>query len=58
MNMYLQFISNLHNEWKQTVEILPNVRQKPAYFTYNQYHGCWCPGEARSSCDIDYVEPE
>ena len=28
----------------------------------SQYHGCWCPGDARSqginNNDIDYVEPE
>ena len=32
----------------------------PNPILHSQYHGCWCPGDARSQCisnhDIDYVE--
>ena len=58
---YLQFISFLHAGMTQIVEILPHVKQELT-FLHRQYHGCWCPGDARSQVIsnhyIDYVEPE
>ena len=51
-------MSFLHIDMTQVVEILPQIRQGP---THSQYHGCWCPGDARSqdisSYDIDIVKP-
>ena len=50
-NLYLHLMSFLHIDMTQVVEILPD----------SQYHGCWCPGDARSqginNHDIYYVEP-
>ena len=43
-------------------EIFPQGRQWPWPILYNQYHGCWWPGDARSqgiSCHcIDLVHPK
>ena len=43
-NMYLHFRSLFHTDMTQVVEILPQVRP----ILHSQYHGCWCPGDARS----------
>ena len=56
MNIYLHFMSFLHTNKTQVVEIPPQIRQGPD----NQYHGCWCPGDDRSqgisNHDIDLVK--
>ena len=55
-------MSFLHIDMAQVVETFPQVRQGPTYSTYSgsQYHGCWCPGDARSqgisNNDIDLVK--
>ena len=60
MNIYLHLMSFLHTNKTQVVEIPPRVGQVPANL-HNQYHGCWCPGDARSqgisNHDIDLVKP-
>ena len=33
INKYLHFVSYLHIDMMQVVEILPQIRQEPAYFT-------------------------
>ena len=53
-------MSFLHIDMTQVVEI--NVKQdKDLPILHNQYHGCWCPGDARSqgisNHDIDQVKP-
>ena len=57
INIYLHFVSFLHIDTTQVVEIRPQIRQEP---TYSQYHGCWCPGDVRSqgisSHDTDLVK--
>ena len=59
IKIYLHFMSFLHANKTQVVEIPPRVRQGSAYSTY-QYHGCWCPGDVRSqgisNHDIDLVK--
>ena len=59
IKMYLQFISFLHTDMTQAIEILPCVRQNLPIL-HSQYHGCWCPGNARSQGisknDIYFVE--
>ena len=61
ISIYLHFVSFLHIDTTQVVEILPQIRQELAYSTYSIYHGCWCPGDVRSlgisSHDIDLVKP-
>ena len=51
--MYLWFLSFLYTDTTRAVEIPVCV---------SQYHGCWCPGDARSQGIIchnnDFVEPE
>ena len=42
-NMYSQFLSFLHANMTQVVEILPHVPT-----LHSPYHGCWWPGDARS----------
>ena len=37
----------LYIDMTQVVEILTQVRQECTYST-GEYHGCWCPGDARS----------
>ena len=58
-NIYLHFMSFLHIDMRQVVEIHSQVKQEP---TYRQYHGCRCPGDARgqgiSNHDIYYVESD
>ena len=58
-NINLHFMSFLHIDMTQVLEILPQVRQELTIL-HNQYHGYWCPGDARSqgiiNHDIDYVE--
>ena len=38
------------------------MEDKDLFILHNQYHGCWCPGDAKSqginSHDIDLVVPE
>ena len=55
-NIYLYFMSFLHIDKTQVVEILPQGADVLA----TQYHGCWCPADARSqginNHDIYYVE--
>ena len=54
--MCLKFISFLHTVITQVVEILPSL------ILHTQYHGRWCPGDARSRGishrDVDCAEPE
>ena len=61
INIYLHFVSFLHIDTTQVVEILPQVRPEPTPILHSQYHGCWCPGDVRSqgisSHDIDLVKP-
>ena len=56
INIYLHFVSFIHIDTTQVVEILSQIRQEPTY----QYHGCWCLGSLRnqgiSSHDIDIVK--
>ena len=33
INIYLHFVSYLHIDTTQVVEILPQIRQEPTYFT-------------------------
>ena len=41
LNIYLHFMSFLHTNKTQVVEIPPRVRQGPALpILHNQYHGC------------------
>ena len=58
-NIYLHFMSFLHTDMTQVVEILPRGRQKS--ILHSQYHGHWCPGDTKShvinNSDFDYVEP-
>ena len=58
-NIYSHSVSFRHIDITQVDEIRPQVRQEP--IIHSQYHGCWCPGDARSqdirSHDIGYVEP-
>ena len=60
INIYLQFVSFLHIDTAQVVEILPQ-KNKNLPILRTQYHGCWCPGDVRSqgisSHDIDLVKP-
>ena len=60
--MYQQFISFLHNDMTEAVEILPQVSREFTYST-NKYHGCWdFSSDARSHGiiirDTYYVEPK
>ena len=59
INIYLKYLLFLHTVIAQAVEILSHGRQGPAHL-HNQYHGFWCPGNARSQSisnhDFDYVE--
>ena len=61
INIYLHFVSFLHIDTMQVVEILPLEQDKNLPILHNQYHGCWCPGDVRSqgisSHDIDLVKP-
>ena len=54
INIYLHFMSFLHTDKTQ-------VDEKDLPILHNQYHGCWCPGDARSqgisNPDIDLVKP-
>ena len=56
--MYLQYISFLHAEMTQLKSFL--VYDKNLLYIV-KYHGCCCPGNARSQDSsnhaIDYVEP-
>ena len=49
----------LHIDMTQVVEILLQVKDKDLPILHSQYHGCWCPGDARSqgisNHDIDQV---
>ena len=58
-NIYLHFMSFLHIDMAQAVEIISQIRPELAYSTY-QYHGFWCPGDARNQAitnhDIYYIE--
>ena len=53
--MYVQFLSLLHIDMTQVIEILPHVRQ-------GQYNGCWYPCDAKtqgiSKYDIDPVNQD
>ena len=59
-NIYLHFVSFLHVDTTQEVEILPQ-KDKNLPNLHSQYHGWWCPGDVRSqdisSHDIDIVKP-
>ena len=62
MYMYLQFLSFLHMDMAQVVEILPyTVYDKELPSLLSWYHGFWWPGDARnqgvSNHDIDLVNP-
>ena len=63
INMYLHFVSFLHIDMTQVLKILPRIlkQEKDLSILYNQYHGCWCPGDVRSqgisSHDIDLGKP-
>ena len=58
-NIYLHFMSFLHIDMTEAVEIISQIRPELAYSTY-QYHGLWCPGDARNHAitnhDIYYIE--
>ena len=58
-NMHLHFMSFLHNNKTQVVEIPPQDKDLPTL--HDQYHGCWWPGDARSqgisNHDFDLVKP-
>ena len=62
INIYLHFMSLLHIDMTQVVEILPCVRQGPTCSIHIQYLGFWWPGDAKSrgisNHDIYYVEPD
>ena len=53
-------MSFLHTNKTHGVEILLE-EDKDLPILHNQYHGCWCPGDARSqginNHDIDLVKP-
>ena len=58
--MYLQFISFLHSDESQVVEILPHVRQDLTYSTWSK---SWVmfgdiKSQGISNHDIDYIELE
>ena len=56
--------TSYQNHWAPLVFISPwevLIQDKHLLILHGQYHGCWCPGNARSqgssNHDIDYVEP-
>ena len=59
--IYFHFLLFLNIEMAQIVEILSYGR-KDLFILHSQYHGCWCPGDARSqgisSQGIGVVIPE
>ena len=59
-NMYLHFISFLHTDMTQVVEILLH-KNIDLPTIHSQYHGYWWPGDARSqgisNRDTYYIEP-
>ena len=59
INIYLHFVSFLHIDTMQVVEILPQIRQNLPIL-HSQYHGYWFPGDVRSqgisSHDIELVK--
>ena len=54
-------MSFLHTNKTHVVEIPRLEYDKHIHILHNQYHGCWCPGDARSqgisNYDIDLVKP-
>ena len=48
IKMYLEFISFLHTDMTQVIEILSHETQKP--IPHMQHIRCWCPGNTMSQC--------
>ena len=62
--MHKHFMMSFVNiDMTQVIESVPRVMQdKDLPIIYSQFHGCWCPGDARSqgirNYDIYCVEPD